>query len=239
MTIAYPVVVRISTAASEPASAPFSFNERRAAQVNEAVLPWLEEQTTKRSEQPFFLWVHYFDPHQPFVPPSPYDQLYSHDPYEGEIAYTDAALGRLLDRLRQYEVLDRTLVVMTADHGEGRGEHNEITHAILAYNSTLHVPLIIRPTDWKTPRVVREAVGTVDIVPTILDLLGLPGGDGVQGRSLTPLFADEPPWIVLRDGARSMRRICRRACPTIGESCGSYTSTTRSTFTALDPNSTI
>jgi arylsulfatase A-like enzyme/Tfp pilus assembly protein PilF len=164
----------------------FFFDERRAAQVNEAVLPWLAE----HAREPFFLWVHYFDPHQPFEPAPPFDQLYAHDPYDGEIAYADSRLGFLLDRLRDLGVMERTLVVMTADHGEGLSEHDEVTHAVLAYESTLHVPLIVRPPAGLAPagRVVEERVGTVDIVPTVLELLGLEAPEGLQGRSLVPTW---------------------------------------------------
>ncbi len=167
------------------------FDERRAARVNEAVLPWLEEQHDK----PFFLWVHYFDPHLPHEPPPPFDQLYAHEPYDGEIAYSDESLGTLLDHLRRLGVYDRTLVVFTSDHGEGRGEHDESTHSMLVYNATLHVPLIIKPptdsADWQggglrvTPR-----VGTVDVLPTVLDVLGLGIPEDIQGRSLLPLLGD-------------------------------------------------
>jgi arylsulfatase A-like enzyme/Flp pilus assembly protein TadD len=165
------------------------FDERRAAQVNEAVIPWLEE----RGGEPFFLWVHYFDPHQPFEPPPPYDQLYADDLYDGEIAYTDSRLGHLLEQLRRIGELDRTLVVMTADHGEGLGEHNEITHAVLAYDSTLHVPLIIRPPGLgdRAGQVVEERVGTVDIVPTVLDVLGLELPGDLHGYSLEPTWSGE------------------------------------------------
>jgi arylsulfatase A-like enzyme/Tfp pilus assembly protein PilF len=158
------------------------FDERRAAQVNEALLPWLRE----HSARPFFAWVHYFDAHQPFEPPPPYDQLYADDLYDGEIAYADSSLGFLINQLRDMGVLDNTLIVMVADHGEGLSEHNEVTHAVLAYNSTLHVPLIIRPPAGVVApgTVVEERVGTVDIVPTVLDLLGIPAPDNLQGRSL-------------------------------------------------------
>lgn len=163
------------------------FDERRAAQVNEAVLPWLSQNAGKR---PFFTWVHYFDPHQPHEPESPWAETYADDLYNGEIAYADAKLGYLLEHLRRLGELDRTLVVMTADHGEGLGDHGEVTHALLAYNSTLHVPLIIRPPHGAEPRgvVVEHRVGTVDLTPTIVDLLGLEPSDTFQGRSLAPLW---------------------------------------------------
>lgn len=167
------------------------FDERRAAQVNEAVLPWLESQAT--NAKPFFLWVHYFDPHQPFEPPSPFNQQYADDLYAGEISYSDRSLGRLLEHIEQLGLLENTLVVMTADHGEGLGEHGEQTHAVLAYNSTLHVPLILRPPVAGRGSVgrVAERVGTVDIVPTVLDLLGIDTPSEVQGRSLVPLMRGE------------------------------------------------
>ncbi|MCB1628455.1 MAG: sulfatase-like hydrolase/transferase [Xanthomonadales bacterium] len=166
------------------------FDERRAAQVNEAVLPWLDEQS--QTGRPFFVWLHYFDAHQPFEPPPPFDQQYADDLYAGEIAYADQSLGRLLEHLRGLGQLERTLVVMTADHGEGLGEHGELTHAVLAYNSTLHVPLLIRSPDGAgRGKRIEERVGTVDIVPTILQLLQIEVPTPVQGRSLLPLLHGE------------------------------------------------
>jgi len=157
------------------------FDERPAGLVNEALLPWLRE----NHDAPFFAWAHYFDPHQPFEPPPPYDQLFASDPYLGEIAYADECLGVLLDELETLGVADRTLVVMVSDHGEGLGDHNELTHSVLTYNSTLRVPLVIR-IPGGTPRVVESRVGTVDIVPTVLDLLGIEIPEVVQGTSRAP-----------------------------------------------------
>jgi arylsulfatase A-like enzyme/Tfp pilus assembly protein PilF len=166
------------------------FDERRAAQVNEALVPWLRENATR----PFFAWVHYFDPHQPFEPPAPFDQDYADDLYNGEIAYADSRLGFLLEQLEELGVMDRTIVIFAADHGEGRGEHNEETHAVLAYQSTLHVPLIVRtPSRIGAGRVVEDGVATVDIVPTVLDLLGIEAPDSIQGRSLVPLLRGANP----------------------------------------------
>jgi arylsulfatase A-like enzyme/Flp pilus assembly protein TadD len=170
------------------------FDERPAGSVNEALFPWLE----KNYRRPFFAWVHYFDPHQPLKPPPPYQELFAADLYDGEIAYADEQLGSLLSRLRQLGVYDRTLVVFAADHGEGKGDHGELTHAVLAYNATLHVPLVLRLPGGPAGVVVDQRVGTVDVLPTVLDLLGQPLPEGVQGRSLVPLFreggtAPEPP----------------------------------------------
>lgn len=171
----------------QPKGALF-FDERRAARVNEALFPWLEE----HREEPFFVWAHYFDPHQPFAPPPPYDQLYVADPYLGEIAYADESLGKLLERLEDYDLYDRTIVILAADHGEGRGEHNELTHSIQLYNTTLRVPLIIKAPGLPAGRVVEAPVGTVDIVPTVLDILGMPVPEGVQGTSLTSAMRGDP-----------------------------------------------
>lgn len=160
------------------------FDERPAGRVNEAIFPWLEA----HSRQPFFLWLHYFDPHHPLEPPPPYNQLFANDPYLGEIAYADEALGKVIARLEALGVDDHTLVVFTADHGEGRGDHNEETHSLLAYNSTLHVPLIMHAPSMHEPVTIDQRVGTVDIVPTVLDLLGVDAGIAFQGRSLRPLI---------------------------------------------------
>ncbi len=167
------------------------FDERRAAQVNEALFPWLEEHHRER----FFAWAHYFDPHHPQEPPPPYDQLYAGDLYAGEIAYADESFGNLLDRLKQLGVYDRTLVVFAADHGEGLGEHRELTHSLQLYNATLHVPLIVKLPGGRAGGVVETPVGTVDILPTVLDALGLEVPEGVQGRSLAPELAagERPP----------------------------------------------
>lgn len=172
------------------------FDERRAARVNEAALPWLEE----HHQEPFFLWIHYFDPHFPFEPPAPFDNLYAHDLYEGEIAYADESLGTLLDNLKRLGVYDNTLVVFTSDHGEGRGEHNETTHSMLVYNTTLHVPLVLKPpvnsalnAALKAGKRIAARVGTVDVLPTVLEILGVEVPDGIQGRSLVPFMTGEVP----------------------------------------------
>lgn len=162
------------------------FDERPAERVNAAILPWLRQNRAR----PFFLWVHYWDPHQPHTPPAPYSELLATDLYQGEIAYADAALGQLLAELEAGGVAERTLVVMTADHGEGLNDHNEATHSLLCYDATLHVPLIVAGPGAPVGKRVRERVGTVDILPTVLELLGVPPRSDVQGRSLVPLWRD-------------------------------------------------
>jgi choline-sulfatase len=153
--------------------------ERSGDQTAALALNWLK----KRGPTPFFLWVHLYDPHYPYIPPPPYSSIYRNRPYDGEIAFADAQVGRLLAALKEQGLFDRTLVVIAGDHGEGLGEHGEKTHGFFIYNSTLHVPLIIEGANLK-PRVVQEPVSLVDVMPTILQALAIPVPDSVQGRSL-------------------------------------------------------
>lgn len=156
------------------------FEERPASRVNDAVLPWLHD----IDNRPFFLWLHYFDPHQPYLAPSPYDQLYPGDPYLAEIAYSDEAFGNVVRHLKELGEWENTLVVFTSDHGEGLDEHHEATHSMLLYDTTLHVPLIVRMPSQDGGQVIDTRVGLVDLLPTVLDLLELPIPQDVQGRSL-------------------------------------------------------
>lgn len=174
------------------------FDERRAARVNDAFLGWLEVHLAEQGHRPFFGWVHYFDPHQPFEPPPPYNQTFADDPYQGEIAYADESLGTLLGHLERLGLTDRTLILVAGDHGEGLGDHEEVTHSLLNYETTLHVPLIIRGPGVPRATVIERRVGLVDVVPTVLELLGRTRAEGIQGESLVPLLAGEarsaPPY---------------------------------------------
>lgn len=163
------------------------YDERPAGHVNDAILPWLRES----SDKPFFVWLHYWDPHHPHIAPPPYGEEYAHDPYQGEIAYADQSLGVILRELEFRGELDRTIIIMTSDHGESRGEHYEETHAFLAYDPTLHVPLIMQIPEGPRGNRVTERVGTVDIVPTVLDALNIEAPAAIQGRSLLEL-ANQP-----------------------------------------------
>jgi len=160
------------------------FDERPAPWVNDAIRPWLSENTNRQ----FFAWVHYWDAHHPHQPPAPFNQIFAHDLYQGEIAYVDQSLGSLIQLLKNRGVWDRTVVVVVGDHGEGNGEHKEDTHSLLAYNATLHVPLIIRVPGLSGGIRIEQRVGTVDIMPTILELLDIGGPEGLQGRSLAGLM---------------------------------------------------
>jgi arylsulfatase A-like enzyme/Flp pilus assembly protein TadD len=151
--------------------------ERRAEKVTASAAAWIAA-----ARAPWFTWVHLYDPHEPYAAPEPYAARYAGTPYDGEVAYADDALGRLIDDLTRAGRFERTLVVVTADHGEGLGDHHERTHGLFAYDSTLRVPLIFWCRDRIRPRVAILPVGLVDVAPTILDLLGLEMR-GVDGRS--------------------------------------------------------
>ncbi len=158
----------------------FNFVERRAEEVLAAAEAWIR-QADARSH---FAWVHLFDPHAPYEPPSPYREKHRAAPYDGEVEYMDSALGDFFERLRAAGKLARTLVVVTADHGESLGEHGEATHGAFAYDSTLRVPLILWCPEALEPGVYRAPVGHVDLTATLVDVLGLSDPGGLHGRSL-------------------------------------------------------
>jgi hypothetical protein len=163
----------------------FRLEERRGADTVALARRWLEAERGR----PFFCWVHLYEPHYPYEPPEPYATRFRADPYHGEVAAADAALGPLLEPILASGKAGRTLVVLTADHGESLGEHGEATHGILAYEATLRVPLVLYQPRLFPPRVVPDLVRHVDLLPTILDALALPVPEGLPGTSLLPLVA--------------------------------------------------
>ena len=162
--------------------------ERRAGETVGRLLAWFEARAQRSAAaRPFFVWLHLYDPHSPYDPPEPFHSRYAGRLYDGEVAYADSQLARLFDYLHQSGLYDRTLIVLLADHGESLGEHGEDEHGFFVYNSTLHVPLIFKlPRGEGAPRVARRLVGTIDVPPTILDLLHLrdPLSRQFQGTSL-------------------------------------------------------
>jgi len=158
-----------------------TFVERKAEVVVDKALAWLKNQ-----KNPWFLWVHCFDPHQPYNPPEPFKTQYRDHPYDGEVAYVDSVLARLFSDLKEKKMEENTLIIFTADHGESLGEHGEATHGYFAYNATLWVPLIISFPGLKPGRVEQD-VSHIDIFPTACDLLRLPKPRSLQGISLLPL----------------------------------------------------
>jgi choline-sulfatase len=162
--------------------------KRPGNEVVDLALKWLDGV----AEQRFFAWMHLYDPHAPYESPEPYRSQYRGHPYRGAIAFTDAQVGRVFDYLDARGLADNTIVIVTADHGEGLGEHGEETHGFFVYESAMRVPLIVRaPGRGLTPRRVAQPVRSVDIMPTVLDLIGAAPPQPVEGVSLVPLMTGQ------------------------------------------------
>ncbi len=172
----------------ERRSAGSGFQERVAAEVTDQALAWVRD-----LEGPFFLWVHYYDPHADYRPPEPYASMQAGRPYDGEIAYVDAELGRLLEGLDALGGADRRVVAVTADHGEGLGEHGESTHGYFLYDSVLHVPLLLAGRGL--PKGVRSqtVVSNAALAPTLVALAGLAPLEHATLPSLLAEASDPAP----------------------------------------------
>lgn len=166
---------------SQSARGAAFYVERKAEAVVGRALAWLE----KAPASPWFVWVHCFDPHEPYAPPPPHDERFAESPYDGEVAYVDEALGPLFGRLESAGLLDRTLIVLTGDHGESLGEHGEATHAYFAYNATIWVPLILCLPGGRAGR-SDAYVAHMDVFPTVCDALDVKAPRGLPGVSLLP-----------------------------------------------------
>jgi len=172
--------------------------ERPGNIVADVALNWLEkdwlgkDQLAKNPQKKFFLWMHLYDPHFPYHPPEPYSHEYAAQPYDGEIAFADEQVGRLLRFLKEKGIYQNTVIVLCGDHGESLGEHGEKTHGFFIYNATMHVPLIIRLPgqlpgqlpEKTVARTLANPVSLVDLMPTVLGAVGLQVPSQVQGRSL-------------------------------------------------------
>lgn len=155
--------------------------ERRGGEVVAHALAWLN---THR-KGPLFIWVHLYDPHDPYDPPEPYKSRYASAPYDGEIAYVDSAVGKLLSQLRVRGLYDGALIAVMADHGEALGDHGETTHGIFLYDETIHVPLLFKmPQERSAGTRIDSRAGLVDVLPTILQAAGIAIPPEVQGESL-------------------------------------------------------
>jgi len=160
-------------------------SERTADRVSSSFLKWLGENRGKR----FFSWVHFFDPHLPYSPPEPFRQEFSGHPYDGEIAFMDQEIGRIMDSLERAGLFERTIIVLAGDHGEALGEKRELDHGLFIYDSTLRVPLIIcGPFLPSRGAVVKSRVRLVDILPTVLELLQIDPPADLSGESLLPII---------------------------------------------------
>ncbi|MBD3272169.1 MAG: sulfatase-like hydrolase/transferase, partial [Elusimicrobia bacterium] len=171
------------------------FNYRNTVVLaHKRVFPWLD----KYHKTTFFMYCHYMDPHRPYDPPPPYNKLFPYDRkksfekdqarYDGEIRFFDDNVKKLFDRLKKLRIYDKSLIIITADHGEAFGEHGLNGHGNSIYENQIRVPLIIKlPHSAVTNALINHPVGTIDIKPTILDILGIQTTD-CSGRSLLPLI---------------------------------------------------
>jgi arylsulfatase A-like enzyme/Tfp pilus assembly protein PilF len=165
--------------------------ERSADAVLQSAEAWIDT----GAAQPFFAWIHLFDPHSPYTPPPPFAAAHRDSPYDGEVAYTDAAVGRFLDHLRQRDLFAAATIVIVADHGESLGEHGERTHGTFLYDSTIRVPLLIKMSASRsTVRLKPDTTGTIDVpvetadlAPTIAAIAGATL-DRTDGQSVLPLI---------------------------------------------------
>ena len=154
--------------------------ERKADIVVDRAINWLKEQNSL-----WFLWIHCWDPHDPYKPPEPFKTRFSKNPYDGEVAYVDHVLGRLFKYMEENNLFDNSLIIFTGDHGESLGEHEEETHGLFAYNSTIWIPFIISAPDLKA-RKDKQHVSHIDIFPTICDVLDIEKPVFLHGTSLLP-----------------------------------------------------
>jgi len=178
----------------------FAFAERTADRVTTLAGDWIlrlptpdsrlptnPESQVPNPKSPWFAWIHLFDPHAPYRAP----EQRAADPYDNEVAFADANLGKLFERLRAAGQLDSTLVIASADHGESLGDHGEATHGLFAYDATLRIPLIIAGPSIQ-PAVVDVATAQADLLPTVLDVLGMKAPSHVDGQSMLPALRGEP-----------------------------------------------
>ncbi len=163
--------------------------QRKGEETLGEAVAWLKAKGEKR----VFLWLHLYEPHDPYEPPEPYASRYAGRLYDGEVAFADELVGRLDDALASLGMREATALVVTSDHGEGLGEHDESLHGFFAYQTTLRVPLVVRGPGIVAGRRLERTVRLVDVYPTVLELAGLAGtADGLAGRSLAPALRGAP-----------------------------------------------
>jgi choline-sulfatase len=177
---------------------------RGAADITRAGIAFLREHRAG----PFFLWLHYFDPHWPYAPPAPFAARFGDDRYAGEVAYADESFAGVIEELERMGLDESTLVVVTGDHGEGLGDHGESRHSYLVYQSTVHVPLMFLGPGVPSGRRVSAPVQSVDIAPTVLAWAGLEPTPGADGVSLLPAFeGGELPGRLVYGESVSLQRL--------------------------------
>ncbi|UCD27446.1 MAG: sulfatase, partial [Planctomycetota bacterium] len=167
----------------------FAQSERRAEEVNRAAFEWLE----KQKDNPVFLFLHYYDPHDAYIPPEPFATTFKESLYAGEIAYTDHCIGQVFAKLKSLGMYESSLIIVTGDHGEMLGEHGETTHMYFIYESAIKVPLIYKLPGSSASQRIDDIAGIIDIVPTVCDLVEIEPPAGIQGKNLAGYFSNTPP----------------------------------------------
>jgi len=158
-----------------------NITERVGAETSRHAINWLK----KHQNENFFLFLHYFEPHAEYSPPEPFASKFREKPYAGEIAYTDHCIGQVLEKLKELQLYNSTLIIITSDHGEMLQEHREPTHSYFIYQSAIRVPLIFRLPGQVKPQKIKGVAGLIDIVPTVCSLLGIKMSSEVQGMDLS------------------------------------------------------
>jgi arylsulfatase A-like enzyme len=167
----------------------FDQPERRAGEVNSAAFEWLE----KQKNNPVFLFLHYYDPHDAYEPPEPFATTFKESLYAGEIAYTDHCIGQAIAKLKTLGMYESSLIIVTADHGEMLGEHGEPTHMYFIYQSAMKVPLVCKLPGSIAAQRIDCLASIIDIVPTVCDLLDIETPAPIQGKNLAGYFNSTPP----------------------------------------------
>ncbi|MBN2327594.1 MAG: sulfatase-like hydrolase/transferase [Candidatus Omnitrophica bacterium] len=183
--------------------------ERRAGRVIASATNWIIKHLESRSLKPFFLFLHFYDPHMIYQPPAPFNILYKEQPYDGEIAYVDICINQLVEFLKDKNLYDDLLLIVAGDHGEGLLEHGEPTHGLFLYEEAVRVPLITKlPSKLPRPESgapCRQSVSLLDIMPTLIDLCGL-GTVETDGESFAP-------WLLGRSSAKPRNLVLETQYP--------------------------
>jgi arylsulfatase A-like enzyme/Tfp pilus assembly protein PilF len=174
--------------------------QRRGGDVTDAAIKWLRQpsaqlsaQPSALSPQPFFAWVHLYDAHAPYEAPAPFRARFAASPYDGEVAYVDSGIAKIVAALEQSGQLDRTLIAVVADHGEGLGDHGEAEHGLFLYESVLRIPWIMRlPGHDAAGTIVKTQVRAIDVLPTLAAIAGVPPPK-TDGASVVPFIKGPPP----------------------------------------------
>jgi arylsulfatase A-like enzyme len=172
---------------SKPGEDRYKSVERRAEDVANRALGWL----SRHQQRPFFLWLHFYDAHDPYDPPEPFKSHYASAPYDSEIAYTDSIVGSFVEVLRKHGLYQNSVIAIAADHGEAFGEHGEERHGMFLYDETIHVPLLLKlPTGRLGGKHFEDQVALAAVAPTLLELAGIPAPATMRAKSLFPMIEE-------------------------------------------------